>query len=191
MGTYRKRRRYLEFDKAKFPELTDGNHSVTSDPDDEQNCIAYAADDLIRWWWPNLERKSLPSNFVIPRYYYWPPGCPDEETVEAFVAAFKTVGFEECDKMDDGTLEKGYQKIAIYALSENGKDIPQHAAKQSPVRNGKWRSKMGMDEDIEHDLAALFGPEFGRVVKIMCKPLSKSGVRKLIKKLKTPSIAGT
>jgi hypothetical protein len=58
----------------------------------------------------------------------------------------------------------GVEKIAIYVRS----DIPSHVARQLP--NGKWTSKLGLREDIEHDLEALEGPEYGSVVLILSRP---------------------
>lgn len=65
--------------------------------------------------------------------------------VELFLAA----GYELCG---DGSLEDRYEKIAIYA--KDGE--PTHAARQ--LGDGRWTSKLGKYEDIEHDsLDALYG----------------------------------
>ena len=86
--------------------------------------------------------------------------APKEHNVAAFVAAFKTLGYEECDS---GVLEDGYKKIAIYANNAG----PQHAARQLP--NGRWTSKLGRDADVQHALDQLEGREYGKVVKFMRK----------------------
>lgn len=59
------------------------------------NCIAFAANDTSRKWWPNAPT-------------YWPI-TDREESLENFVAAFKTLGYEECDSPE---LEYGIEKIA-------------------------------------------------------------------------------
>ena len=62
----------------------------------------------------------------------------------------------------NSTLEQGIEKIAIYA---DGK-VYEHAARQ--LANGKWTSKMGKGEVIEHDTPEdLVGPAYGQVVKFM------------------------
>ena len=65
-------------------------------------------------------------------------------TLAAFIAAFRTLGYELCS---DGALEQGIEKIAIYTL--NGK--PTHAARQLP--SGDWTSKLGKWVDIQHTTA--------------------------------------
>jgi hypothetical protein len=103
----------------------------TSDPSDDYNCIAWAANEDFRVWWPD------------PRYIgYWPDGIAREETVEAFVAAYATLGYEPCD---NGDLEQGFEKIALYL--HQGK--PTHAARQ--LATGSWSSKLGPNIDVEHD----------------------------------------
>jgi hypothetical protein len=59
-----------------------------------------------------------------------------------------TIGYIECE---DGSLEPGFEKIAIYAVQETGGGLtPTHAAKQ--LADGRWTSKLGPYEDIEHTL---------------------------------------
>jgi hypothetical protein len=114
-----------------FPRLSRRNHRITSEATDEYNCVAYAIGDESRWWSPHPD-------------YFWPPNVlRDQANVQSYIEAFGSVGFVICA---DGTLEEGYEKIAIY-VHPNG--TPTHAARQFP--NGKWRSKLGVLEDIEHD----------------------------------------
>jgi len=66
---------------------------------------------------------------------------------------FSGLGFELCD---NGVLEAGFAKIALYA--KGGEFM--HVALQSP--QGKWSSKIGGLEDIEHDtLEVLQGDAYG------------------------------
>src|SRR5262249_26347171 len=95
------------------------------------NCIAWAAGEHDRWWWPDPQMD-----------YYWPDGVPREQTVEAFIEAYRTIGYEVCL---DGVREAGFQKIVIYAKN-NGE--PTHAARQLP--DGTWTSKLGQNVDVEH-----------------------------------------
>ena len=117
---------------SHLPNLTSDNHTVESRLTTRYNCIAWAAGSNVQWWWP------------VGRYY-WPPRIPREETVEAFISAYGTLGYVECD---DGVLEDEFEKIAIYATSVGGVLSPTHATRQ--LRNGGWTSKLGPFEDIEH-----------------------------------------
>jgi hypothetical protein len=127
-------------------------YRITSPIDKKYNCIAWAAGDTARFWWP--------TNPPVPRYY-WPPSVPREETVAAFVLAFGTVGYEPCA---DGALEPGFEKIVIYAIGQK----PKHAARV--VSAVRWSSKMGSDRDIEHAPGALNGQLYGCPVQYMKRP---------------------
>ncbi|PWT78411.1 MAG: hypothetical protein C5B58_15330 [Acidobacteria bacterium] len=97
---------------------------------------------------------------------YWPVGVPRQLTLEVFKAAFATLGFEECHS---GDLETGVEKIAIYTL--RGK--PTHAARQ--LRDGRWVSKLGLEEDIEHQTVnGVSGDIYGCVAVYMKRPLEES-----------------
>ena len=82
------------------------------------------------------------------------------ETVAAFQEAFGSLGFVVCENED---LEVGFEKIALFADD----DVPQHAARQ--LSNGRWTSKLGELEDIEHPLHALEGAEYGKVVLLLSR----------------------
>lgn len=97
------------------------------------NCIAWAANDSLNFWWPS----------IFPRYY-WPQGVRREETVDAFVDAYATRGFQICKNTK---AEKGWEKIAIYADHLNK---PKHAARQ--IDEKIWTSKLGRSYDIYHPL---------------------------------------
>ena len=133
----------------EFPRLRRGNYRVTSCRTRRYNCIAWAAGREDRWWWPGSARSS-----------YWPPGVPRECSLGAFALAFGGLGYEECR---DGSLEVGFQKIALFAKLDNQ---PTHAARQ--LANGKWTSKLGPLEDIMHDsVEDVSGPEYGDPVMFM------------------------
>lgn len=88
-------------------------------------------------------------------------------TLDAFIQAFQSIGYE-VGASDN--LESGFQKIAIYSDS-TGK--PTHAARQLLKR--KWTSKLGQDEDIEHEiLEGLVGEAYGSVVCIMKKTINRN-----------------
>lgn len=106
------------------------------------NCIAWAATDTSAWWEPDPFFQ-----------YYWPEGVKRDYTLDAYISAFHTVGFEVCD---DAAPEPGMEKIVIYV--RNGQ--PTHASRR--LQNGNWTSKLGDFEDIEHiELDCLNGPLYG------------------------------
>lgn len=65
---------------------------------------------------------------------------------------------------DDTLFDPALGKVALYAKS----DLWQHASRQLP--DGKWASKLGPDEDIEHDTPeCLCGDSYGTIRCIMRK----------------------
>ncbi len=87
--------------------------------------------------------------------FYWPPGARKEYSLAAYLRVFTV---------------HGYDKIAIYADAEA---IPSHAARQTA--SGKWTSKIGELEDIEHDtLNALEGEAYGTVAQVMKRKSARS-----------------
>jgi hypothetical protein len=138
--------------KKLFPELTSSNFRITSDPTEEYNCIAWAADDTDAWWWPD------------PQYVaYWPSNVARVETIDAFVEVFKLFGYTICA---NDMHEKDFEKITIYVNSE-GK--PTHAARQ--LDSGNWTSKLGNLEDIEHtSLDDIICSEYGSSAVFMKRP---------------------
>ncbi len=138
-----------------FPNLRDEDWSETSEIDPGYNCIAYAAGRTDVYWWPD--------SFAPPLDDYWPANVTREETIEAFVELYGTFDYELCS---DGSLESGYEKVAIYAIGTT----PTHAAKQLP--DGRWTSKLGIAEDIQHhNVECLNGPCYGQPVRFMRRPL--------------------
>jgi hypothetical protein len=143
-----------EYYDRDFPNLRRLGYQRTSDPA-YHNCIAYAAGDFVRKWWPG----EYPPNSRD----YWPPEIPQEETVEAFTRAFQTLGYVPCP---NGSWEPGYEKVAIYVW----RNEVQHMARQQ--EDGTWRSKLAGEEDIEHTLEGLEGQCYGNVAAFLKRPLA-------------------
>lgn len=130
-----------------FPNVGAGGYTVTSSPSEDYNCIAWAVGDTTSWWsyapgyrWPIAERSPF---------------------VENLVAMFAEMGYETCDS---ACLEDGFDKVAIYKKA----GLWKHASRQLP--NGRWTSKLGRDEDIEHATPDdLSGDLYGAVHCIMRK----------------------
>jgi hypothetical protein len=142
--------------EAYFPRLNHTNYEIKSPATPAYNCIAWAADSTDRPWWP------------LRPGWHWPPAVVSHETLDAFISAFATLGYEPCDSP---VLERGYEKIAVYADGV----VPKHAARQLP--SGAWTSKLGSEEDIEHAaLDLLEGAWYGSVAVILCRPRPRGQV---------------
>jgi hypothetical protein len=137
-----------------FPKLIGTAYRLTSARDDGYNCIAWAAGDPKNWWWPYYPSED--------KRIVWPDVVPVEETLDAFEALFIWLGYVLCT---NEVPEPGVEKIALFASSGGW---PTHAARQ--LSNGKWTSKLGKSEDIEHDLHALEGDVYGQVLRIFRRP---------------------
>jgi hypothetical protein len=133
-----------------FPRLTVEPFAETSAATPQYNCIAWAMGDQSRCWWPDA-------------YYYWPAGLLRTPTFLAFRAMLESFGFEVCESED---LEAGFEKVALYGRAAG--DVT-HAARQ--LGNGRWTSKLGKLQDIEHTLCGLQGAQYGTVLLIMRRAL--------------------
>jgi hypothetical protein len=127
---------------GRWPNLTDDNHSVKSHSSENYNCIAWAYEVSDKRMWPGTPD------------YFWPFGVIGTDELEMIIQLYLDAGYEKCENSE---LEEGYKKVAIYVNQEG----PQHAALQ--LKSGRWTSKLGSMQDIEHDnLEALEGEYYGR-----------------------------
>jgi len=135
-----------------FPNLNGTNSKVTSRADSAYNCFAWAGHYTDRWLDP------------IKPLGYWPPNVPPRATLNNFTKVYEADGWSRCDSPD---VEPGYEKIAIYT---DRRGLPQHAARQ--LESGRWTSKLGEAEDIEHDNLEVFdGSIYGTPARYMRRPL--------------------
>ena len=137
------------------PNLSPDSYQITSPATSDYNCIAWAAQSDDCWWDPTDPDQ------------YWPDEVPRELTLEAFIQAYQTIGYAPCNSLQ---YEPGFQKLAIYTKPDGE---PTHVARQLP--SGRWTSKMGSLEDIEHEIDALRGFYYGAVAQILKRPASSSG----------------
>ncbi len=132
-----------------FPNLTKTNYRITSPCDGNYNCVAWVLGDDTQWWQANAG-------------YYWPlDRIPDDEepSVDHVLRLFVDRGFESCPT---SKRSPDYDHVAIYSDG----DRFTHIARQ--LEDGWWTSKIGPDEDIEHEtLEALEGDFFGQVSVVM------------------------
>ena len=84
----------------ELPNLVPETYDITSSATRRYNCIAWAAGEDFRNWWPD--------SFDVG---YWPPGVPRQVTIQAFIRAYGALGYRPCI---DGALEPGVEKIALY-----------------------------------------------------------------------------
>lgn len=118
--------------EAVFPLLLGTGYSEESPVNDVYNCIAFSFGDMQNWWWPKR-------GYGI----YWPPGFPLADDVSVLVRIYEIHGYSICL---DGLHELGFEKVAIYEIQGKFK----HAARQ--LATGRWASKLGEEQDIEHEL---------------------------------------
>jgi hypothetical protein len=135
----------IEYD---FPALVGTAYSEESAATDSYNCIAFAFGDLSNAWWP---RRGFG--------YYWPPGFPLSDSTDVLIAIFELHGYSRCDTPE---YEVGQEKVAIYSIDGRFK----HAARQ--LRSGRWASKLGDEQDIEHVRPEhLHNPSYGIVTHFL------------------------
>lgn len=142
----------------EFENLLPGTFEVKSEWTGIYNCIAFAANETNRKWWPVPMEDARKDR-------YWPEGAPCTEKLRSFIRAFEIEGgYEVCS---DSGIEEGVEKLAIYMRGAK----PTHMARQLP--SGKWASKLGDKEDIHHNtLHEVEGAIYGTVAKILCRKVA-------------------
>ena len=132
-----------------FPNLTDANHLVMSPETDNYNCIAWGYEVSNKRMWPGAPD------------YYWPSEVTGTDELAPIVQLYLDEGYKKCENDES---EEGYKKVAIYVKE----DEPKHAALQ--LESGRWTSKLGGLQDIEHDtLEVLEGEEYGKAAIFLRK----------------------
>jgi len=124
-----------------FPNMSANSSTITSQINLDYNCVAWALGDTQRWW--------EPYGVIVPApypHYHWPQDVPHDTTPQTYVRLFETYGFVITENSD---FEDGYEKLAIYVFDEQFR----HVARQ--LRNGSWTSKIGQQEDIQHEIVDL------------------------------------
>lgn len=134
--------------EKEFPGLVGTPYEITSPKTHAYNCIAWAAKDQTRWWWPVGA--------------YWPGQVPQVCSQSAFVMQYGLLGYQECASREP---ESGFERIALYAGNNS---LITHAARQLP--DGRWTSKLGQSFDITHSLEGLEGRVYGKVAVILKRP---------------------
>ena len=107
--------------ELRFPNLRNTGYRVESPRTRDYNCVAWAAGDSKRPWWP-----------VDIDSYYWPEE-PRVESLSAFISAFGSLGYEVSD---NSNLEIGFEKVAIYIQDLRISSICVGAIRESPLHSG-------------------------------------------------------
>lgn len=140
--------------EASFPQLAQDGYRITSTETSVYNCFAWGLSNTQKWWSP-----------VQNGGYHWPAGVKQDLKLETFVRLYAQEGnFHPCDHH---AHELTYDKLAIYC---NQQGEVTHVARQ--LASGKWTSKLGDWEDIEHKtLAGIEGQFYGKVAKVLKRKL--------------------
>lgn len=131
-----------------FPNLKKCKFRITSPQNDKYNCIAWAANDTSKKWWPDASC-----------IYYWPNIAPRNNSLPAFLAAFQTIGYKHITNSD---LEL-YNDVIAFMADTNNRIT--HAIRR--INRDLWTSKLGDEWDIEHELHAIDGPIYGKICAFM------------------------
>ena len=132
-----------------FPNLIKGNNfAFTSEQTEDYNCIAWITEVIDDW------KQLYEENGNVIR------------NSENYISYFRDLGFEITDKLD---LEDNTLKIVIYI--ESNSNHFKHVARQ--LNTGKWTSKLGDWEDIQHDTPNdLVGQSYGDKLVIMSRKIN-------------------
>jgi hypothetical protein len=134
-----------------FPNLIEHSNFCFKSPIDQKyNCIAWA---IIK---NNVWVEPTDGNFDG---IFWPELVPKGFSHDHLIQLFTFFEYRACN---DSSFEEGFMKVALYGTGE----IWSHASRQ--LVNGKWTSKMGVCEDIEHESPYdLEGAGYGKVYQLM------------------------
>lgn len=99
--------------------------------------------------------------------WFWPQAAPKNLTLAAFTVVAAQFGYLPCE---NGDVENGAEKIVLYRVIEH----VDHAARQ--LANGRWTSKLGEEDDIEHNTAdGVCGGVYGQVLAFFSRPVTIAG----------------
>jgi hypothetical protein len=139
----------------KWPNLLLGtNFCYSSYKKRGYNCVAYAL---------GVENKDW-DMLVFAKMFGLNKNDLDHSANGYAIIFREKFGFEICQESEK---EEGFKKIALY---ENNEGDFKHLSLQ--LENGKWTSKMGVYEDINHrDLNSISGDFYGHPVMFMKKTI--------------------
>lgn len=137
-----------------FPNISLSNSTVVGFGTSRYNCAGYAFGDTKRWWWPSSPEYG--------EYEYWPEGFSRNHSVQNFDELFEAVNATEVPEKFWNDVHPGWVSIALYVDDDN---VPMHLARLAD--DGRWISKTGAEELIEHEhLEDIGGGLYGHVAKV-------------------------
>lgn len=144
-----------------FPLLaSDKDFKITSPENPNYNCIGWAYNYNNRWMQPPDGTKVFDGVSS-----YWPANICEDQDIDCLIDAFIAKGYSICSSWEH---EKGYQKVALY--TKIGTRLWTHASREltQPPVTGKWTSKLGAQNDIQHSNPyTIEGYIYGKVYCIM------------------------
>lgn len=162
-----------------FPKLgKDSLFNIQSPETGAYNCIAWAMGFDDRWVDP------LPDNHIAKKKW-WPEDIARDCRPKTLIAAFEKLGFIRCD---DGCIENGYDKVALYKLSPFYDPFTStfinegwtHAARI--VSTEMYHSKIGPAFDIYHRNGDVFeGTSYGEIYQFMKRKKEDFAITERIK----------
>ena len=150
-----------------FPNLsTDPDFEITSPATPLYNCIAWAYGLNDKWMQPNTG-DSIEQG--LDALFFWPDEVENDCDISFLIEVFALKGFVVCDSWEH---EEGFRKIALYV--EDDTTNYTHAARElvgDKKTCGKWTSKLGKANDIQHmSPYSIEGDAYGVVHCIMRRP---------------------
>jgi hypothetical protein len=123
--------------------------------------------DKERHWWPPGTLATARSNLLKPLGPpdAWPVDLPPDNSLPNVQALLRRLGFVDCT--DDKAIDpRTTVVVAIFLYDDR---TPAHFAEQ--LANGKWLSKLGGGNDIEHRTTqSVEGGANGTLAHKMCRP---------------------
>jgi len=149
----------------KFPKLKADGGDKTSEAAIQYNCLSWSAKRTKQY---RFEPKPQEA------WERWPEGLPDDYSLESFIMLFEQLGYKRLADIDS-RFEFFYKKVAIYAaFGIYGEPRWEFTHVADQLHSGVWISKLGYEEDIQHNtpqsLEGNCGDEYGKILKILKKP---------------------
>jgi hypothetical protein len=150
--------------ERRFPKLAADGGRKTSEAEPQYNCLSWSAKRTKKY---RLEPKP------VDPWDYWPKGVPNDYSLESFIVLFEKSGYERCEKLDT-TFSVFNKKVAIYAaFGIYNQPRWEFTHVSDELHSGVWTSKLGYEEDIQHNTPQSLGgndaDEYGQIYKILKK----------------------
>ncbi len=148
----------------RYPKLVADGGKKKSEADHQYNCLSWSAKRTKKY---RFEPKP------IEKWDRWPKDLRDDYSLESFIMLFENLGYHRCSLTDTG-FELFYKKVVIYAqFGIYGDQRWEFTHVADEIHAGVWTSKLGPDEDIQHNtpqsLEGNCGDEYGKIYQVLKK----------------------